>query len=161
RSNLGAALARTGRYGEAITEYRGALKRRPQDPHIRLNLALAQYKLGQISEAATVLAPLHREQLGDRQILLLLADCWLRQGEHRKVIDLLGPAEEANPGDLAIAYLLGTALLRDKQIDRGQQIIDRILHNGDSAEARLLLGTTRLNAREYEAAIADFEKAAQ
>src|SRR5271165_2231487 len=43
RSNLGAALASTGRYAEAIAAYREALKQRPQDPHIRLNLALAQY----------------------------------------------------------------------------------------------------------------------
>ena len=37
--------------------------------------------------------------------------------------------------------------------------MDRILRNGDSAEARLLLGTAKLNALEYKEAIADFEKA--
>jgi tetratricopeptide (TPR) repeat protein len=94
------------------------------------------------------------------QVMLLLADCWLRQGEHRKVIDLLDPVEKQNPDHLGIAYLLGTALVRDKQIVRGQQVIDRILHNGDSAEARLLLGTAKLEAAEYEGALADFQKAA-
>ena len=93
--------------------------------------------------------------------MLLLADCWLRQGEDRKVIDLLTPVEKQDPRDQAIAYLLGTALLRDKQIARGQQMIDRILRDGDSAEAHLLLGTAKLNAGEFEAAIADFEKAAK
>jgi tetratricopeptide (TPR) repeat protein len=161
RSNLGVALASTGRYREAIVEYREALKRRPQDPHIRLNVSLAQYKLGQISDAAASLSALHAEQPADRQIMLLLADCWLRQGEDRKVIDLVTPAEQRDRNDIAVAYLLGTALLRDKQIDRGQQMIDRILSNGDSAEAHLLLGTARLNAGESQAAIADFEKAAQ
>src|SRR6185369_9713433 len=53
------------------------------------------------------------------------------------------------------------ALLRDKQIDRGQQMIDGILRDGDSAEASLLLGTAKLNAGEYELAIVDFEKAAR
>ena len=77
------------------------------------------------------------------------------------MIELLTPVQEQDPNDLAIAYLLGTALLRDKQIARGQQMIDRILRNGDSAEAHLLLGTARLEAREYEAAISDLEKAAQ
>src|SRR2546426_7028141 len=33
------------------------------------------------------------------------------------------------------------ALVRDGQSDKGQVLIDRILKNGDSAEARLLLGT--------------------
>ena len=126
-----------------------------------MNAAFAQYKLGQISEAAAALAVLQREQPADRQILLLLADCWLRQGEDRKVIGLLLAVAERDPRDPAIAYLLGTALLRDKQIARGQQMIDRILRNGDSAEAHLLLGTAKLNAGEFEAAIADFQKAAK
>ena len=161
RSNLGAALASGGRYREAIVEYREALKRRPRDPRIRVNLSLAEYKLGRISDAAASLSTLHADQPADRRILLLLADCWLRQGEDRKVIDLVTPVAEQDRNDMAIAYLLGTALLRDKQIDRGQKIIDRILSHGDSAEAYLLLGTAKLSAREYEAAIADFEKAAR
>jgi len=57
--------------------------------------------------------------------------------------------------------MLGTALLRDKQIDRGQLIVDRILRNGDSAEARLLLGMAKLEALEYPAAIADLTQAAE
>ena len=161
RSNLGVALASTGRYIEAIAEYREALKRRPDDPHIRLNLALAYYKPGRISDAAKLLAELHREQPADRQIVLLLADCRLRQGEDRNVIDLLTPLAERAQSDLAFAYLLGTALLRDGQVVRGQQMIDRILSKGDSAEGHLLLGTARLGALDYEAAIADFQKAAQ
>src|ERR1035438_8428367 len=40
RSNLGAALAGTGRYAEAIVEYQAALKQGPKDPRIWLNLAL-------------------------------------------------------------------------------------------------------------------------
>jgi tetratricopeptide (TPR) repeat protein len=161
RSNLGVALAQTGRYQEAAVEYREALKRRPRDPRIRLNLALAHYKLGRISEAAAELSTLQADQPGDTQTLLLLADCLLRQGLHRNVIDLLSPAADQHPENLAIAYLLGTALLRDNQIVRGQQFIDRILRNGDSGEARLLMGTAKLDAREYEAAIAEFEKAAE
>src|ERR1019366_4887926 len=46
RSNLGAALASTGRYEEAIAEYQKALKGRPRETRIRLNLALALYKAG-------------------------------------------------------------------------------------------------------------------
>lgn len=160
RSNLGAALASTGRYEEAIAEYREALKGRPRDPRIRLNLALSYYKLGQVSEAAAELSALHAVQPGDSQILLLLADCWLRQGLDRQVIDLLTPVEAQNPSDLAVAYLLGTALLRDNQIERGQQMIDRILRNGDSPEAHLMMGTAKLQARDFNGAIADLGKAA-
>lgn len=161
RSNLGAALARAGRYGEAIAEYQEALKGGTKDPRIRLNLALALYKSRQISEAAAELKSLHAADPSNQQVTLLLADCWLRLGEDAKVVDLLTPLEKQNQGDLAIAYLLGTALLRDKQIERGQLMIDRILRHGDSAEARLLLGTAKLTALEYPAAIEDFQKAVE
>src|ERR1022692_2878480 len=139
RSNLGAALASTGRYSEAIVEYQA----------------------GQISDAARELEALHAVQPANPQVILVLADCWLRQGENAKVIGLLAPLDKQNQGELAMAYMLGTALLRDKQIDRGQQIVDRILRNGDSAEARLLLGMAKLEALEYPAAIADLTKAVE
>src|SRR6267143_433927 len=45
RSNLGAALARLGRYDEAITEYKRALQKESANPGVRLNLGLAYYKL--------------------------------------------------------------------------------------------------------------------
>jgi len=161
RSNLGAALASTGRYSEAIAEYREALKRSPHNFPISLNLALAYYKSDQIARAAAELAGLHKEQPGNRQVILLLGDCWLRQGEDAKVIELLTPVENQDQNDLAIAYMLGTALLRNKQTDLGQRILDRILRQGDSAEARLLLGTAKLNALEYPDALADLRKAAE
>jgi tetratricopeptide (TPR) repeat protein len=104
---------------------------------------------------------LHAAEPTDEQVNLLLADCWLRQGENRKVIDLVTPLAKAEPDNLAIAYLLGSALLREKQIGQGQVFIDRILRNGDSAEARLMLGTAKMNALDFAGAIAEFEKAAQ
>src|ERR1017187_5299020 len=149
RSNLGAALASTGRYDEAITEYRQALKSLPGDPSIRLNLSLSLYKSGQISEASKELASLHISQPNNRQVTQLLADCWLRQGQNTKVIELLTPVEAADQSDMAVAYMLGTALLQEKSLDKGQQIIDQILRNGDSAEARFLMAdrkSTRLNS---------------
>jgi tetratricopeptide (TPR) repeat protein len=161
RSNLGAALSTTGHYSDAIVEYQAALKHEPKDPRIWLNLALAFYELGQISDAARELEALHAVQADNQQVVLLLADCWLREGENPKVIALLAPLDKQNQGDLAVAYLLGSALLLNKQVDRGQQIIDRILRNGDSAEARLLLGMAKLEALDYPAAIADLTKAVE
>src|SRR5437588_6749490 len=134
RSNLGAALAGSGDYTEAISEYQEALKLSPKNPRIWLNLSLAFYKSGQISKAAAELERIHSTQPDNKQVVLLLADCWLRMGEDAKVIALLDKQDEK---DLAVAYMLGTALIRSKQVERGQQMIDRILRNGDSAEARL------------------------
>lgn len=160
RSNLGAALASTGRYEEAITEYREALKRLPGDPRIRLNFALSLYKSGRIDEAAKELASLHTVQADNRQVTLLLADCWLRQGQNSKVIGLLTPLDAAGNADLAVSYMLGTALLQEHDLARGQQMVDRILRNGDSAEARFLMATAKLDAMDFNGAIADLQRAA-
>ena len=158
-SNLGAAYAHVGRYQDAIVQYRHALKLQPGNAPVELNLALAFYKTGQAEAAAAALENVHRAAPDELQPVLLLADCRLAMGENKKVVDLLAPWAGTLPDNLAIAYMLGTALVRDNQLARGQVVIDRILRNGDSAETYLLLGTTKLNAHDDPAALADLAKA--
>jgi len=158
RSDLGAALAGEGRYEEAIVEYERAMRLQPL-PQIRLNLSLAYYKADKLDLAVENLKKVHEEMPDDLRPAMLLADCYLRQGRNKEVIALLDPLQATHGGDMGFTYLLGTALVRDGQVARGQVIIDKILKNGDSAEARLLLGTTELAVHEPQAAIADLQKA--
>ena len=160
RSNLGTALAGEGRYTEAITEYKRALAAKP-DPQVRLNLALAYYKTSALTEAIATLQQVRKESPANTQALMLLADCHLRLGHNKEVIELLDSAKQANSNDPALIYLLGTALVRDGQTARGQLIIDKILKNGDSAEARLLMGTTKYKAGDFSGALADLQKAVE
>jgi tetratricopeptide (TPR) repeat protein len=159
RSNLGAALAGAGHYEDAIGENRRALEKDRSNPGVLLNLGLAYYKAGQFTQAVHQFSVVHALQPENQQATMLLADCHLRLGEDPDVIALLTPLESSNPNDLAIAYMLGTALIRDKRPERGQVIIDRILKNGDSAEARLLLGTTKMMVSDFAGAVADLERA--
>jgi protein O-GlcNAc transferase len=148
-SNLGAALARLGRYPEAIEQYRHALTLSPQDPRIRLNLALAYYKSDMLAEAIRELSSLHESAAGNEQILILLSDCYFRLGENRKVVELLRPVAASGADNRAILYLLGTALIRDNQIVEGQALIEQLLRQGESAETQLLIGTTQLMGGQY------------
>src|SRR5438876_161730 len=160
RSDLGAALAGAGRYQEAIAEYKRSLQLKPL-PQVRLNLALAYYKTAKLSLAVSELKKVRPEMPGDLRPAILEADCYLRLGENKKVIELLTPVHQTNGDGLAIAYMLGTALVRDGQAERGQVLIDRILKNGDSAEARLLLGTTKLMVNDFSGALVDLQKAVE
>jgi tetratricopeptide (TPR) repeat protein len=160
RSDLGAALAGAGRYEEAIAEYKRSLQLKPL-PQVRLNLALAYYKTAKLSLAIAELKKVREEMPGDLRPAMLEADCDLRLGENKKVIELLTPLQQSNGDDLAIVYMLGTALVRDGQADKGQVLIDRILKNGDSAEARLLLGTTKLMGNDFSGALVDLQKAVE
>jgi tetratricopeptide (TPR) repeat protein len=158
-TNLGAALAGLGRFEEALPEYKIALKQSPKLVGARLNLALAYYKMGQIDEAATELEKVHTEQPTNLQAALLLGDCYLRMGREEDVIRILEPMEQAHPDDLALAYMLGTALIREKRVDEGQLLVDKIMHNGDSAEAHLMLGTAKMNVQDFAGARDEFGRA--
>jgi tetratricopeptide (TPR) repeat protein len=160
RSNLGAALARAGRYGEAIAEYDRALTQSPENPALLLNLGLAYYKTGRPAEAAArferaaSLAPQFKDQ-----VTLLLASCYNSLGKYKQAIALLAPLGPLKPADQAFDYLYGTALIGDGQNAAGAAVIDRILSRGDSAEARLLRSTVKMRANDHDGAQADAEKA--
>jgi tetratricopeptide (TPR) repeat protein len=162
RSNLGAAYSRLGRYEEAIEQYKRALLVDAANQTIRFNLALAYYKAAWFSEAA---AELNRflassptsSQAGNAR--LVLADCQVRLGEYKKVIELLSPLAEADPTNRKLAYLLGSALIGDGQLSQGQQIIDRVFRDQDSAEARLLMGSILLLADDAQAALKEIQRA--
>jgi len=154
RTNLGVALAHEGRYSDAIAQYREALKQDPESATIRLDLALACYKQADIAKAATELELLRKKHPENKQALYLLADCYLRLGRYRATVQLLDPVYQTGPDDLAVDYALGTALIQDGQPKKGEIVIDRVLKNGNSAEANLLIG-----ASQFEAG--DFKKAAE
>jgi tetratricopeptide (TPR) repeat protein len=160
RSNLGAALAAEGQYQEAILEYKRSLLIAP-NPQVSLNLARAYYKAAQFPPAIQQLESVRNSLPGDVQVVQLLADCYLRTGENKKVIELLKPLRRADPDNSAIAYMLGTALVRDGQAGEGQLVIDQILKHGDSAEARLLIGTTKFGVNDFSGALADLKRAVE
>jgi tetratricopeptide (TPR) repeat protein len=158
RSNLGAALAQDGQFEAAIKEYREALKKLT-NPAIRRNLALAYYKLGRLPEAVQEFEIVHKSQPDSLQTVYLLGDCWLQMGQSQKVIDMLTPLQGQHPEDKAIAYMLGTALLSLHRTGLAQMVLDRVLREGESAEAALLLGASEFEAHDNKAALAHFQRA--
>src|SRR5271154_5490670 len=140
-SNLGVVLVKLGRYDEAISEYQAAFRLAPDDTRIGVNLGLALVKSGRLAEAAESFESLHRQMPAEKRITLLLADCQLQLGNDDRVMELLQPLAQTDSSDLSVAYMLGMALLRKQRIGEGEALLDRILRNGDTAEARFLLGT--------------------
>ena len=163
RSNLGAALAHEGRFTEAIEEYKQALAAEPTNFGIRFNLALAYYKMNKVEQAIKEFEAVYAIQPANepehRRLLLLLSECYLRHGEDTKVIALLDPLADSDPNDLTLAYLLGTALLHQGEDQRGALMIERILRNGDTAEARMLMAYTRMKANDKKGATEEVDRA--
>jgi len=158
RTNLGAAFAQIGRYDEAIQQYRQALSRDPNNETVLLNLALAFYKQGDFSQARNQLDALHKSHPANQQAFYLLADCDMRLGKFQDAITLVEPVYEAHPDDQALEYILGTALIRDGQTQKGAAVIDRLMRNGNSAVAGVLMGAAQYAAGEYRQAAAALGK---
>jgi tetratricopeptide (TPR) repeat protein len=158
-SNLGAVYARLGRFQEAVEQYKQALPPGKDNPSVRFNLALSYYKMDMLNEAAAEFTRVVKADAANHNATLLLADCYLRAGDFKKVIELLTPLEAKFSDDRTLAYILGTALLRDNQTERGQVLVDRILRNGDSAEARLMMGVAGLALHDYPVAIKELRRA--
>jgi tetratricopeptide (TPR) repeat protein len=162
RSNLGAALAHVGRYSEAIEQYRIALAAAPPQmaPPLRMNLALAYYKTGEIPRAAQELSAVHSLDGRNLQVTLLLADCQLRMGDFSKVIELLRPLDLSESREsTAIRYMLGTALIRNGQVREGQSVVDPLLRDANSAEARFLVGMQMFTSGDFPSAVQKFRGA--
>lgn len=162
RSNLGAAYSALGRYEDAIDQYKRALVIENGNYAIRFNLALAYYKAAWFAEAAAELerfiaaAPNTPQTANAR---LVLADCQVRLGEYKKVIQALSPLADADPANRTLAYLLGSALIGDGQLDKGQEIIDRLFRHEDSAEAHLLMASILLLADDAQGALKESKRA--
>jgi tetratricopeptide (TPR) repeat protein len=158
--NLGVVLVQLGRFDDAIAQYEAAEKLLPGDSRIALNLALAYEKSGRLAEAERRFSALHEAAPQDAKVTMLLADCHLQMSDYQRVIDLLQPLEARNSRDFGLDYMLGTALLQSGHIPEGQVLLDRILRNGDSAEARFLLGTRMFASGDYPAAVKQLASAA-
>ncbi len=128
-TNLGTALADSGRDAEAVVHLREACRLRPSEPLIRSNLARSLARIGRREEALRQYLWLRDHVAPDARLFTHIGDL-LGEGrlteeaiaEYRKALQL-------TPGDPAIVYKLGTMYLM----------------KGDTAEARrqcmLMFGT--------------------
>jgi len=159
RSNLGAVYAGLGRFEDAVREYERALAASPGQVAVRYNLALALYKGARLRDAVRELVTVLEARPDHAAAPLLLADCHLQLAEWTDVIAILDPIVARDPDNKAVLYMLGTALMRDRQYRRGQAVVDRILRQGDSAEAHLMLALASREAQDDLAAKGELETA--
>ena len=152
RANLGAVLAKEGRFDEAIAQYRAALAKNPANVPLRLNLALAYYKKGDFTEAVEQLQSLHGADPPNARVAMLLADCYAHLGKNEQVVAVLQPIETSHPDDLSVEWLLGSALIRSGNRREGLERVEKVARLGNSAEAWLLAGRAALDLTQFERA---------
>ena len=159
RVNYGVVLVRLERYPEAIAQYELAEKLLPGDPRIELNLALAYQKSGKRPEALHRFESLHARDPQNTQVSLLLADSYLQAGQFEEVLTVLAPLKDSS--DLGVAYLMATALLREQRSAEAKIYLDRVVGNGDSAEAHYLLGIQAAESDDFPSAVKELTTSAE
>jgi tetratricopeptide (TPR) repeat protein len=158
-SNLGVVLVQLGRFDEAIASYRKALEHSHRNVPIRMNLALAYYKSGRCAEAVPEFDAVTAANPGQAAVLVLKGDCLVQLGDYAGAVALLRPLEASMAGGRVFNYVYGMALLQNKQTAEGLAQIDRILKDGDSPEAHLMLGLSHRSAGDFATARDEFKKA--
>jgi tetratricopeptide (TPR) repeat protein len=159
RVNLGAALAGSGRFDDAIAQYRLALPDAPDKSPIRLNIGLAYYKKGDLEAASREFDDLHKLQPENAQIAILLGDSEVRLGRGSEAVVMLRPMEAANAANPDFEYVLGTALLQAGDRREGAQKLSALAERTQSADAYLLAGSTFLDLNDSEHARTNLEAA--
>jgi tetratricopeptide (TPR) repeat protein len=159
RVNLGAALADSGRFDDAIAQYRRALPDIADKSAVQLNIALAYYKQGDLTVASREFGELHQHQPQNVQIAILLGDSDVRLERGSEAVEMLAPMEAANAGNPDFEYVLGTALIQAGKRREGAQKLSELAERTQNPDAYLLAGSTFLDLNDFERARNNLEAA--
>lgn len=157
--NLGAALAHTGHFDEAIELYRAALPSLTYKNPVLLDLGLAYYKKNDFTNAQQQFAAVHELQPTDVKIAILLGDTDLKLGKTEDALAMLQPFDKGNPDNLDFQYVLGLALVKTGHQRDGVARLEKVAEASNSADAYQLAGVTLFGLNDFEASRRDLEAA--
>ena len=124
-----------------------------------LNLGLAYYKKGDFENARQQFETLHLANPRDIRVAILLGDADVRVGKADAAVTMLDPFEATNGNNLDFQYVYGSALLHAGRRREGVSRVEQVAQAGNSADAYLLAGATRLQMDDFEPARRDLEEA--
>jgi len=159
RVNLGAALAQSGRFDEAIAQYRLALPDVPDKDAVEMDIGLAYYKKGDLENASREFKTVRAARPQDPQLAILLGDSEVRLGRGPEAAAMLTPLEPANSSNPDFEYVMGTALVASGSRRDGVRRLENVAESTQSADAYLLAGSTLLDMNELDHARKDLEAA--
>jgi len=144
RVNLGAALADSGQYDEAIKEYVVALPLALSKKPVLMNIARAYYKKGDLQKAREHLQEVHQMYPADQEVSVRLASINLEAHVPAEAVALLQPLDPANQQNQDFQYLYSSALIANGQPQQGVPRLEKLGALAKRADAYLLAGSTLL-----------------
>jgi tetratricopeptide (TPR) repeat protein len=158
-NNLGNALLREGKAGDAIGHFEQALQIKPDYPPAHGNLGIALVQVGRLPEAMAQYEEALRLKPNYAEAHLNLGIALVQAGNVPGGIAQYEEALRINPDDAEAHYNLGTALGQVGRIPEAIEHFDQALRiNPDFADAHYNLGYALEQEGKIDEAIAQYEQ---
>ena len=160
-ANLGVVYMRRKQWTKALGMLRKAEQRMPQVAGIRLNIGLAYYRQNEFQQAIPPFESVVRDQPDAVQPRYLLGLCYFFNQRWTDAVATLEPLWAQQSNQLPYLYVLSNAAHRAGQKELDDRAAAQLVKlGGDSPEYRLFVGKSHLNLGQYDAALAEFQAAA-
>lgn len=132
-SLLGWVLLSLEKYDEALAVYQKVLKLDPSNETAMVHIGFINYKLGIFGEAIEKLSKINKEGKNKEAVLyslLYLGRIYFEREMYNDAIEILEDAISLGPNLFEAYYLLGKAYREKGEIDRSNEIWDKIINKG-------------------------------
>lgn len=127
RTLLAGAYDRAGEQRLAISTYREALSRSPNDLRIIIPFVAALYRAGEDDQADQILQRASEQELYHPQLDVLRFERHLRLGELSAASDALENLLASDPNNRGICLTLAGLKMQQNQLDEAEQLLDRLI----------------------------------
>ncbi len=161
-ANLGVVYMRRKQWTKALETLQKAEHLLPQVAGIRLNIGLAYYRQNEFLKATPPFESVVRDQPEALQPRYLLGLCYFFAERWADAATTLEPLWAQESGQLPYLYVLSNAAHRAGRKELDNRATEQLIKLGDgSPEYRLFVGKYHLNLGQYDAALAEFQAAAE
>ena len=157
-SNLGVAYGALRQYNRAIQSFEKALAIDSKQARVRFNLGLTYLQSGQLEKARQALALAVAAPDGSYLARHYLGVSLLKLNRIPEGIAELDKVVTGHPEDLDAEYTLCSAYIRNRQLEKAQELIDRAISRQDTAESHLIVGSYYLAAKSYRQALVELKR---
>jgi tetratricopeptide (TPR) repeat protein len=162
--NLGVVYMRRKQWTKALEMLRRAehLSVMPQVAGIRLNIGLAYFRQNEFLKAIAPFESVVRDQPDSPQPRYLLGLCYFFADRWADAVTTLEPLWAQESEQLPYLYVLSNAAHRAGRKELDERATEQLIKLGDGTPAyRLFVGKYHLNREQYDAALAEFQAAAE
>jgi tetratricopeptide (TPR) repeat protein len=146
----------------ALTHLKKASRMMPQVAGIRLNIGIAFYRQNEFLEAIPPFESVVRDQPDAAQPRYLLGLCYFFVNRWADAAATLEPLWTQESGHFPYLYVLSNAAHRAGRKELDERATSQLIKIGDgSPQYHLFVGKYHLNLDHYDAALAEFQSAAE